>query len=162
MSRTDKLTALEYRQFCETSPGNEGMNQLSLENTSRQWIAGCPLHLLDPEKLSQAHGLDLHGYRNRAAPRYVFARACSYIKTLLVRFCTPWSEFGGNKFIVAKMLHCSSKGSFDSVSWNCIGLMLLAQNIHVCMFSGCSANRSAHAVLKITFRCTKNSLVHKN
>lgn len=55
MSRTDKLTASERKQFCETSLGNEGMSQLSLENTSGQQITGCPLHLLDPEKLSQAH-----------------------------------------------------------------------------------------------------------
>lgn len=55
MWRTDKLTAPECRQFCETSHGNEGMNQLSLENTSGQRITGCSLHLLDPEKLSQAH-----------------------------------------------------------------------------------------------------------
>lgn len=38
MSRTDKLTVPECRQFCETSPGNEGMNQFSLENTSGQRI----------------------------------------------------------------------------------------------------------------------------
>lgn len=55
MSRTDKPTASERKQFCETSLGNEGMSQLSLENTSGQQITGCPLHLLDPEKLSQAH-----------------------------------------------------------------------------------------------------------